>query len=177
MCRVSYCQKYNPKCFFCQCPIPRVGEICQSCRYTHNLKEDICICDENSPGECQSKLDHYCCCTYVFNPNRCQAENIMHDCICNINSTQCRAEIHDNSPDINYDDMRHSDSFREEYSSQFNVDISDMENEEEESQEDVRFGDIRFRNIRFRNDRGEQNNGIEDTCDIEDMVPAKRRRC
>jgi hypothetical protein len=134
MCRFSYCKKYNPKCFFCKCPITRIGEICQSCRYKFNIEDDNCICDENSPGECQSKLDHYCCCAYVFDQSLCRAEGIMHDCICNINPHQCRAEIHDNDPNVDYDSMEHSDHSREEYSSQFNVDISDMEDEEDEAE-------------------------------------------
>lgn len=81
-----------PYCPHCGCVINREGVYCQSCRNEHGYESDNCVCYEDCPGNCVSKLEHYCCCTIVIDIDDCRSNN--HDCVCNHEDEDCRANYH-----------------------------------------------------------------------------------
>jgi hypothetical protein len=71
-----------PYCEHCGCVVPREGIYCQSCRSSYGYESADCVCYEDSPDNCASKLKHYCCCTVTFDTEDCKAPEHKHDCIC-----------------------------------------------------------------------------------------------
>lgn len=69
----------GPFCPGCECVIDREGAHCQSCRIKFNVEYDECVCYSESPEECQSKLEHYCCCSLVEDTDICKAPDNKHD--------------------------------------------------------------------------------------------------
>jgi hypothetical protein len=85
-----------PFCISCGCMISRLGARCQSCCNKYGYKYDECICYSDSPEECVSKLEHYCCCSTAFDTSACRAPE--HECICLENpgdTEDCRASDHE----------------------------------------------------------------------------------
>ena len=68
-----------PWCPSCGIGIPREGQYCQSCRIKYGYESDDCTCYSDNPGECTSKLEHYCCCSTVFDIDDCRAPYDKHD--------------------------------------------------------------------------------------------------
>ena len=94
----DYLKKYDPRCPSCNCVITRIGVYCQNCRNDLDLEQDECICDDwgSSPSECKSRLHHFCCCKSLYDTINCRATRVMHDCTCDKDPDDCRADDHPN---------------------------------------------------------------------------------